>query len=196
MWDSYNGSDIFANPKHWCRKINYFDSHNKHFILAWVTASTSKILADLPKSEIGANITQLFRKLLNDESIPEPDDVLVTEWAKNENFLGTYSFTEIGGTTETRKKISDPIYVNDVPRVLFAGEATHLSRFSTVDGAYSSGIREAERIIELEKSELTKCSYTLSFLLATFIFALIFSVFIFLNLTSLIFNLPTVSLIS
>jgi hypothetical protein len=33
--------------------------------------------------------------------------------------------------------------------VFFAGEATSETRYSYADGAYSSGIREAERIIKL-----------------------------------------------
>ena len=32
------------------------------------------------------------------------------------------------------------------PRVLFAGEATDVSRYGTMDGAMQSGKREAERI--------------------------------------------------
>jgi monoamine oxidase len=35
--------------------------------------------------------------------------------------------------------------------LLFAGEATHSSYYSTVHGAIESGWREAERIIELYK---------------------------------------------
>ncbi len=35
--------------------------------------------------------------------------------------------------------------------IIFAGEATHNDYFSTTTGAYLSGIREAQRIINLKK---------------------------------------------
>lgn len=36
----------------------------------------------------------------------------------------------------------------DVLRVMFCGEATHHEYFGTTHGAYLSGIREAERLID------------------------------------------------
>ncbi len=35
------------------------------------------------------------------------------------------------------------------PKILFAGEATHLRYYSTVHGAYLSGKREAKRLLNL-----------------------------------------------
>jgi monoamine oxidase len=38
--------------------------------------------------------------------------------------------------------------IND--KVFFAGEHTHIDYYSTVHGAYLSGIREADKIIQLQ----------------------------------------------
>lgn len=45
--------------------------------------------------------------------------------------------------------LAKPLTVNGNPVVLFAGEATHKSHFSTVNGAIETGHREADRIIGL-----------------------------------------------
>ena len=44
-------------------------------------------------------------------------------------------------------------FVRLKPRVLFAGEATHLRYYSTVHGAFLSGQREAKRIVNLIKTD-------------------------------------------
>jgi hypothetical protein len=40
--------------------------------------------------------------------------------------------------------------------IMFAGEATSATQFSTVHGAYHTGIRESERILKNNKLNLIK----------------------------------------
>ena len=40
-----------------------------------------------------------------------------------------------------------------IPRLMFAGEATHTTYFSTMHGAYVSGLREAERLVEFYRDK-------------------------------------------
>lgn len=48
--------------------------------------------------------------------------------------------------------LSEPlVYEDGMPKVLFAGEATSQTHYSTVHGAIESGQREAERLISLYK---------------------------------------------
>lgn len=77
---------------------------------------------------------------------------------------------------EANKHINDlaePLYINNVvnfnffliiceffsnhilkkPRILFAGEATHLRYYSTVHGAYLSGQRESRRLKDFYSSK-------------------------------------------
>lgn len=68
--------------------------------------------------------------------------------------------------------LAEPLYVNNVvnfniklksnktlsyiifkPRILFAGEATHLRYYSTVHGAYLSGQRESRRLKDFYSSK-------------------------------------------
>lgn len=70
-----------------------------------------------------------------------------TKWLTNYHFCGTYSYhaTESSSSMELAQPIEG---VDQKPKILFAGEATHNYFFSTVHGAIESGYREAERLKE------------------------------------------------
>ena len=53
-----------------------------------------------------------------------------------------------GVTTEGSTMLFPQGGVASKPRILFAGEATHPTSWSTVHGARGTGIREAERLIK------------------------------------------------
>lgn len=79
-------------------------------------------------------------------AIPNPTNLLRTRWNSNENTFGSYSFTAT--TTEMHHFDDLAEEVND--KLFFAGEHTEIDYFSTVHGAYLSGIREADKIIDLQ----------------------------------------------
>jgi monoamine oxidase len=60
--------------------------------------------------------------------------------------LGAYSYTAVG--TEMRHFDDLAESVND--KLFFAGEHTEVDYFSTVHGAYLSGLREADKITDLQ----------------------------------------------
>ena len=80
------------------------------------------------------------------EDIEEPIDTYFTKWASDKFAYGAYSYTAVGNTPTTYASIVSPIDNT----VFFAGEHTNESYPATVHGAYLSGIREAERISNLE----------------------------------------------
>jgi len=78
----------------------------------------------------------------------------VTQWSADKFTRGCYSFIAVGGDADNLRNMAEPLPENggdgDVgfpPRVLFAGEATHEHFFSTMHGAYESGVREATRVL-------------------------------------------------
>ena len=75
--------------------------------------------------------------------IPAPTHLLRTRWQSNENSFGAYSYTAVG----TEMQHFDDLAQDVNGRVFFAGEHTEADYFSTVHGAYLSGIREADKII-------------------------------------------------
>ena len=61
---------------------------------------------------------------------------------------GVYSYRNQSSDLKgiTNKDLSNPIYVNGCPRILFAGEATDSDHYGTVHGAMCSSVREVERL--------------------------------------------------
>jgi spermine oxidase len=75
-------------------------------------------------------------------------------WATDPLFLGSYSYVAVGSSGEDLERMAEPLprgsNVGGAPplRVLFAGEATHRTHYSTTHAAYLSGVREAERLLQ------------------------------------------------
>lgn len=78
-------------------------------------------------------------------SAADPISVTVTRWGQDPYARGSYSTFQFATHLGDRAALRAPV-AND--KVLFAGEATLDTGFSTVPGAYTSGIREAERLIQ------------------------------------------------
>ncbi|KAK4415676.1 putative polyamine oxidase 5 [Sesamum alatum] len=84
------------------------------------------------------------------------DKVLRSGWGSDPLFLGSYSYVAVGSSGDDIDELAEPLPENssdlDSPRsqlqVLFAGEATHRTHYSTTHGAYLSGIREANRLLK------------------------------------------------
>ncbi|MCC6724539.1 MAG: FAD-dependent oxidoreductase, partial [Saprospiraceae bacterium] len=79
-------------------------------------------------------------------NIPDPTNLLRTKWATNENSFGAYSFTAVG----TEMHHFDDLAEEVDDKLFFAGEHTEIDYFSTVHGAYLSGLREAQKLIDLQ----------------------------------------------
>ena len=68
------------------------------------------------------------------------------KWLSDPLFGGCYTSDLISGNTSASiAALAEPLNKN---RVLFAGEATHIEYYSTVHGAYLTGVREADRLLK------------------------------------------------
>lgn len=79
-------------------------------------------------------------------NIPNPTNMLRTKWQSNENAFGAYSYTAM----ETEMQHFNDLAATINNQLFFAGEHTEIDYFSTAHGAYLSGIREADKIIDLQ----------------------------------------------
>ena len=98
--------------------------------------------------------TDLMRKWKQDPSfvLPELKRVIVTRWLSNPYTLGAYSYRDVDSDALniTQSDLAKPITVNNVPRILLAGEATSEKYYTAVHGALDTGAREALRIVNLK----------------------------------------------
>ncbi|KAM0888070.1 hypothetical protein ACQ4PT_028573 [Festuca glaucescens] len=74
-------------------------------------------------------------------------------WATDPLFLGSYSYVAVGSSGDDLDRMAEPLPQGaeadrTPPRVLFAGEATHRTHYSTTHAAYLSGVREANRLLQ------------------------------------------------
>lgn len=83
-----------------------------------------------------ANLTDMYGP-----DVPQPTTLLRSRWVDDPFIRGAYSFTSVDTTPEDFEVLGTP-----VGPIHFAGEHTDPSYFSTVHGAYLSGLRAAEEI--------------------------------------------------
>uniref|UniRef100_A0A0K0F326 Amino_oxidase domain-containing protein n=1 Tax=Strongyloides venezuelensis TaxID=75913 RepID=A0A0K0F326_STRVS len=119
-----------------------------NILMAWIAGDGPRRMDELNDMELSNKVTKLFRDMFLNETIPYPEKIIRTKWHKNDLFNGSYSYVS---KEQARLKIkhwelSIPVKINNTPRILFAGEATHHRIFETAVGAYLTGRREAERL--------------------------------------------------
>ena len=74
---------------------------------------------------------------------PQPVAVAVTSWADDPFSGGAYTHIPPGASPADADLLGEPIG----ERLLFAGEHTQSARLAYADGAMTSGIREAQRLL-------------------------------------------------
>ena len=91
------------------------------------------------QSEAMAHLRQMFGN-----QIPDPHTFKATRWMSDPFARGAYSYATVGGTSADFDVLGSS--VSD--RLFFAGEHTHRQYRGTAHGAYLSGVRAAEQILE------------------------------------------------
>lgn len=104
--------------------------------------------------EVAEGITKVLRQFTGDASLPYPSAILRSKWSSDPYFCGTWSCMNLKSNVGHQCDLSCPVPGSCepvAPILLFAGEATCAGHHATIHGARLSGIREAERIIQLTK---------------------------------------------
>ena len=113
---------------------------------AWFVGEDAQIVDTISDEEVVEGICLVLKKFLQ-RSIAKPTKIARETWSTNPNFLGSYSFNTVGNRQDQRKALSQPVDGSTPLQLLFAGEATHPTQYATVNGAFDSGIREANRLL-------------------------------------------------
>lgn len=104
----------------------------------------------LPDSDVSMEITKLLRKCLNNTNVPPPYEILRSDWNSSACYMGGRPYFSTSSSNKDVQSLAAPL--GQKPSLMFAGDATILSGFGTLDGARLSGIREAQRIIDFYRS--------------------------------------------
>lgn len=149
-------ADELTNRKDWTKGISSIKEvdGSKQILCAYVSGPEANFMEKLSDEEVAEGITRILRQFTGDASLPFPTTVLRSKWASDPYFCGTCSYMSLDANVGHQCDLSCPLPgpCEPVPPILlFAGEATCAGHYSTVHGARLSGIREAERIIQLTK---------------------------------------------
>lgn len=127
----------------WGEFLNIYHYLNEPILLALNAGEFGNAVENRHDKEIISELMIILRKIFG-PSIPNPISWKITRWGKDHFSYGSYSYIKIGASVEDYKILSES--VNN--KLFFAGEATVTDFPTTVHGAYLSGIREANKILE------------------------------------------------
>ncbi|GGD51206.1 amine oxidase [Emticicia aquatilis] len=131
-------------------KFNYFVNLKKvnpaaNALMTFAYANYARQTETMTDAQVIDEIMSHLKDIYGNK-IPNPTNMLRTKWQSNENSFGAYSYTAVG----TEMQHFDDLAEEIDNKVFFAGEHTEIDYFSTAHGAYLSGIREADKIIDLQ----------------------------------------------
>ncbi|KAL5986263.1 hypothetical protein ACLOJK_014596 [Asimina triloba] len=134
---------------------------NSSVLLSWFAGQEALQLECLKDKEIVEGVSTTLCHMLPDANLFKLESlygklgkVLKSSWGNDPLFLGSYSFVAVGSSGEDLDLMAEPLpaaaAAGPAPplQLLFAGEATHRTHYSTTHGAYCSGIREANRLLQ------------------------------------------------
>lgn len=124
--------------------INMAKITGKPILMAFSSGSFAKAMEQKTDEEIIQLALQRLSVAYGD-MIPEPTSYARTRWFNDPYSKGSYSYFSLENELGDRKLLAQPID----NKILFAGEATAEFGFAQVPGAYITGVREAERIMQL-----------------------------------------------
>ncbi|EEB13602.1 protein anon-37Cs, putative [Pediculus humanus corporis] len=149
-------ADELASRDDWVKGLCYVEelAGSQHVLCAWVAGREASTMELCSEEEVAEAITRVLRQFTGDPCLPYPANVLRSKWTADCNFCGSYSYMGLESNVGQQCDLGSPVPGSCepiAPILLFAGEATVPGHYSTVHGARLSGIREAERIIQLTK---------------------------------------------
>lgn len=135
---------ISARHGEWTEWVSFNRAANMPILLGFNAADRGRAIETWSDEQIVASAMQTLRTIYG-VSIPEPIDYQITRWASDPFSLGSYSYNPVGAVPKMRQELAASLDKS----VFFAGEASNKDYFGTAHGAYLSGLRAAQEILEI-----------------------------------------------
>lgn len=147
FWDTeaqYFG--ITTEPKgRWNYWLNYRTFSNENILLGLSVGDYALTADRMSDSEMVEDALEVLRNVWEDD-VGTPTQVLATHWAEDPYTLGAYAFPQPGNRKSDFDDLGEPI--EDC--LILAGEHTIFDYAGTTHGAFMTGVRAAEYIIDEE----------------------------------------------
>ncbi|KAJ6661717.1 hypothetical protein lerEdw1_013239 [Lerista edwardsae] len=146
----------------WFRKICGFivlhpPERYGNILCGFIAGKESEFMETLTDAEVLTTMTQVLRRVTGNPQLDPPKSILVSRWYSEPYTKGSYSYVAINSSGDDIDVLAKPLpeeaSPSKAPQILFAGEATHRTFYSTTHGALLSGRREANRLIHLYMPE-------------------------------------------
>ncbi|KAI4884086.1 hypothetical protein NFI96_025698 [Prochilodus magdalenae] len=157
IWDNDSVASVSTSQTQWLKHLNLFtvmkpEQRFGNVLIGWCPGNVADLIETMTEEELSSAITEHMRRFTGNPNIPPPKRVLCTQWRRNNFTRGSYTFIPVGVDGQIMDVLAEPLVATKNPgkgpQVLFAGEATIKSLYSTVQGALISGHREAERLAQ------------------------------------------------
>ncbi len=125
--------------------VNYKKIKDKNALLAFGFGNYGQTMEGQTTNQIGSDVMDVLRKIYGN-AIPNYTQILTTKWTNDIFTRGSYSYMNKGASNADY----DAFVSGIDDKLFFAGEHTISKYRGTVHGAYLSGLRQAERIMDLE----------------------------------------------
>ncbi|XP_073997586.1 peroxisomal N(1)-acetyl-spermine/spermidine oxidase-like isoform X2 [Rhodnius prolixus] len=149
----------------WTRGVTGFDlvADLPTVLLCWVGGIGAELVEHLSDEMVAEHCRTLLTWFTGTD-VPLPTEICPlsidrSKWKSNEQVRGSYSYFQAGGDqtyADLSAHLLTPIYTENngrkIPAVLFAGEALHERHFSTVHGAFETGLIQANKLINFLKT--------------------------------------------
>ena len=113
----------------------YNISHPSH-IIAWsVIGDQADLITKQSISEIKSDLKAVFQEMYPDKTIPEPEDIFVTNWKNDPLYFGSFPNKAVGATDYTYDLLAAP-----VGRLFFSGDGMDKLYAGQLHGAYYTGV--------------------------------------------------------
>lgn len=158
LWDQSSTERTEEDIKvYWYKKIYSFMRVTDTVLLGWISGKEAEYMETLSNDVVIDTCTNILRSFLNDPFIPKPKTCVCTTWASQPYTRGSYTSIAVGASQIDIDFIAQPILdENNKHKILFAGEHTHTTFYSTVHGAFLTGRSAAQTILnEKIPSEVT-----------------------------------------
>ncbi|XP_046659260.1 peroxisomal N(1)-acetyl-spermine/spermidine oxidase [Homalodisca vitripennis] len=142
LWNNGDQKNTEDLSDSWYRKIYSFSKMSETLLLGWLSGREAEYMETLTQDQVADTCTQILRKFLNDPFVPKPKMCICTHWHSEKFTRGSYTAIAVGASQTDIESIAQPLYASPLhkkPAVVFAGEHTHSSFYSTVHGAYLTG---------------------------------------------------------
>lgn len=127
----------------WNYWLNYRTFSQENVLLGLSVGAYAPVADRMTDQEMAADGLEVLRGVWGD-AVGEPTQILATHWSTDPHALGAYAYPRPGGRPSQFDDLADPIE----GRLFLCGEHTMFDYAGTIHGAYLSGLRAAENVID------------------------------------------------